>query len=326
MVDLGEKLDGLLPGAVDRNVYMSKISRWRIGGPVDFLVRPQSVDELASLISLLDRSETNWIAVGHSSNLLFSDSGLRGVVVVIADNLAGFRREGDQIVVQGGHWVPSLARRLMQEGLAGAEHIVGIPGTIGGLICMNGGSMRKSIGANVVHVDCLDRHGTRIRLTQDDCQFSYRKSEIQARSLVVAEARLVFQPGDPSEIRSQMRSILRSRRLKFPLKQPNCGSVFVSDPKMYEKYGPPGAVIEKCGLKGFQIGDAQISPAHANFIVNRGNATAVDTLRLIRLIREKAMETFDCDLLCEVRYVGEDCATLPAHQVPVQLHASQDCQ
>ncbi len=301
--------------SVNCDVSMSAISRWRIGGPADWLVAPREQSQIRDLIHLFNGLDIPWMTIGHSSNLLFNDEGIQGALILVAENLSSLRIDGDVVTVEAGHWVPYLARRLMVAGLSGAEHIVGIPGTIGGLICMNGGSMRSGIGENVVSVRCVDRSGNQIELSHDECDFRRRGSTIQDNSLTVVEAKLRFPEGRPSEIRQKMKSILRSRRLKFPLKMPNCGSVFISDPAMYDEFGPPGAVIEQCGLKGHVFGDAQISPEHANFIVNRGNATAIDVLQLIDHIRFTVREQLGCDLRCEVRHVDPYCNVLPAHLV-----------
>jgi UDP-N-acetylmuramate dehydrogenase len=180
---------------------------------------------------------------------------------------------------------------------------------------MNGGSQRKGIGDHLVSCRCVDRVGELFELTREECQFAYRQSTIQANQWLVLDATFRLEFGNAVEIRREMLKILQERRKKFPLKEPNCGSVFVSDPAMYAQWGPPGAVIERCGLKGRRQGGAEISQRHANFIVNRNGGTAEDILFLIRLIRETAMEQLGCQLNCEVRYVAEDGSVEPAHEV-----------
>src|SRR5690606_33120726 len=138
------------------------------------------------------------------------------------------------------------------------------PGTLGGLVYMNGGSQRKGIGDHVVEVNTVTRAGERKSYTREQCLFQYRASVFQRVDEIITGARFEFEYGDPQSIRRELLTILRSRRAKFPQKQPNCGSVFVSNPAMYADYGPPGKVIEACGLKGVVQGHAQISPLHAN--------------------------------------------------------------
>ncbi len=309
------KLRELVPGGVMADVLMSETTRWKIGGPADFVVRPKSNAEVANTIQFLATHDIPWLTIGHSSNLLVSDQGIRGVVVQIAQRMSSMRIDGQAVTAQAGIWVPGFARQLGMAGLSGAEHIIGIPGTLGGLICMNGGSQRRGIGENIKLVTCVDRAGRLFELNREQCGFSYRQSEIQQHHWTVLDAQLEFIRGDRKSICREMRTILASRRKKFPLKLPNCGSVFVSDPAMYEAFGPPGSIIERCGLKGTRYGGAQISHHHANFIVNLGNAKATDVLHLIELIRNTAKASQACDLQCEVRFVSPDCSIEPAHHV-----------
>ncbi|MEM9827363.1 MAG: UDP-N-acetylmuramate dehydrogenase [Planctomycetota bacterium] len=308
-------LVALTRGHVLRNQSMSQRTRWKIGGNADVLVYPGDIAELSTIVGYLHRHGLPWITMGHTSNLLVDDHGIRGIVLVIAENLSGFAHDGQDVVAEAGMWVPGFASRLGRLGLSGAEHIIGIPGTLGGLVCMNGGSMRRGIGENVVSVTCLDRTGQVIELDHAACEFGRRTSRIQRDQLTVTKIRFRFDAGNPKQIRREMRTILASRRKKFPLKMPNCGSVFVSDPANYASFGPPGAVIERCGLKGCRIGDAQVSPRHANFIVNLGNASAGDTLKLIQHIRTTVLREMQCDLRCEVRFLSSDCQIRPAHEV-----------
>tara|TARA_R110002049_G_scaffold4601_1_gene31701 strand:- start:95041 stop:96048 length:1008 start_codon:yes stop_codon:yes gene_type:complete len=314
-VAINDSSNGKYPDVVSQACSLKKMTRWQIGGPADLVVKPRSHEQVRDTIRSLASSGVPWLAMGYASNLLIDDGGVRGAVVLLTKNLAFFQSEGVRVRVGGGAWVPGFANRVSRLGLHGAEHIVGIPGTIGGLICMNGGSNRKSIGDNVVEVRCLDRNANEIRLTQSQCCFGRRSSLIQREGWIVTEATLEFKRAAVRKIRREMKDILACRRRKFPLKSPNCGSVFVSDPKNFLKHGPPGEMIERCGLKGLRFGDAQVSPQHANFIVNLGHATSSDVLRLIKAIRDEAVRQFNCHLECEVRYVSSDCQVRPAHLV-----------
>jgi UDP-N-acetylmuramate dehydrogenase len=185
------------------------------------------------------------------------------------------------------------------------EHIVGIPGTLGGLIVMNGGSRRKAIGEVVVTVTAMDREGSVRVFRQDECAFSYRHSRFQDEGLAVTEVTMELTAGRPGDILAEMREILRQRRKKFPLNMPNCGSVFKSTPGSYDKFGPPGQIVEGLGLKGLRVGDAMVDTKHANFIVNLGSAAAGDVIRLVSTVREAVHRMLGIDMECEVRYV--DC-------------------
>jgi UDP-N-acetylmuramate dehydrogenase len=195
------------------------------------------------------------------------------------------------------------------------QHTIGIPGTLGGLICMNGGSQRKGIGDNVEQVTVVEQDGTIKTYSKDKCGFAYRQSAFQKNEAIITDAVLVFEDGDKAAMRREMIEIMYSRRTRFPLKLPNCGSVFVSDPSMYSHIGPPGKAIEAVGLKGLRVGNAQSSPQHANFIVNLGDASSNDVLGVIRTIRMTVHEKTGYYMDCEVRYVAPDGNVYAAHEV-----------
>lgn len=314
---LARLLAVLAPGEVMTDVPLATLGRWRIGGPADIVVTPRSVDSLGRTLQVLADTDARHLVIGDGSNLLFDDLGFRGVVVRVARAFSGFRLHSGGIVDAGaGVWMPSFVRRLIDEGLTGAVHAIGIPGTLGGLATMNGGSQRRGIGENVVHVDALDRTGARHRLDHAALEYGYRSSRLQRGDLVVVSARLRFAPGDRHAMRREAISILAARRAKFPKVRANCGSVFVSDPKLYALIGPPGEAIERAGLKGLAIGDAQISPEHANFIVNNGCARAADVLALIRIARDRVAELSGIAMDAEVRHLAPDGTVRAAHLVP----------
>src|SRR5690554_4217260 len=296
-------LKRLCPGGVHLNIDLAKLSRWQIGGIADCIVRPASTEQLASTISLFKTQGVPYVVIGATSNLLFADEGLRVPCIQIGSGMSEVSIQGDIVHAQAGAWVPSLARRIMQAGLTGAEHICGIPGTLGGLICMNGGSQRKGIGTSVVTVDSVDATGNVQHRSTEQAEFSYRSSVYQHNGEVIASAKLKLLPDDKHKIRQEMLNILYERNQKFPRKLPNCGSVFKSNPAMYAEFGPPGAVIEKLGLKGFRIGDALISPDHANFFINVGKASASDMLNLISKVSEAVHFETGCKLEAEVKFV-----------------------
>lgn len=299
------ELSRMFPGAVQCNVPLRSISRWRIGGHADLMVSPRSVNELARLRSWLHANGIPSVVIGATSNLLFADEGLRAVVIRIGEGLSSVSIQGTRISAEAGTWVPGLARRAMMAGLEGIEHTCGIPGTIGGLVCMNGGSQRKGIGTHVRSVISVDAEGGLTERNQAECGFAYRTSIYQSGSEVIASVELELAAGgERTSQRREMLEILRSRRSKFPQKLPNCGSVFVSNPAMYAQYGPPGQVIEDQGLKGHSIGGAYVAPEHANFIINDGSATAKDVLSLIALVKDTVASATGYHMAVEARYVS----------------------
>ncbi len=306
-------------GTVRRNQLLREYSRWRIGGPADLLVEPHCIEHIQAVLECTRNSDIPLVIIGDGCNLLFSDEGIRGVVMKIGRRLSRVSVHGSRVRAEAGAWIPGLARLIGAAGLVGVEHTVGIPSTLGGLIVMNGGSQRRGIGEVVDCVDVVERDGRRHRVSKEQCDFRRRASVFQGTGAIILGAELVFERGDPSTIRRTMLDILRSRRLKFPLKLPNCGSVFVSGGEMYERFGPPGAVIEQAGLKGLRIGDAQISERHANYIVNIGKAKALEVLKLIHMIREATHERTGVWMDCEVRYAASDGDIRPAHEALTRL-------
>lgn len=289
-------------------------SWWRIGGPADLMVEPRSISQVQTLMKELNNLSVPFVVIGDGSNLLFDDAGVRGVVVKIGRQLSKCQISDRLITAEAGVFVPRLVRRIGNAGLTGLEHAIGIPGTLGGLVLMNGGSMRQGVGEHVDRVWVVDTTGELKAHNHVDCRFVYRGSALQRNKGIIVQVRLQCDHGNRRSIRREMLDIMRMRRHKFPLKQPNCGSVFVSDPAMYKTVGPPGKIIEECGLKGFRIGDAMVPHLHANFIVNLGAARSSDVLSIIHTVRQTVYQRTGFLLMCEVRYAAPDCRLMPAHE------------
>ena len=290
---------------------LSRHSTWRIGGPADVLIEPISWDQVGALLRYEDENAIPTLVIGKGSNLLFDDRGVRGIVIVIGRRLAQIEIDGTIVRVEAGISASRLARITALAGLSGLEHIVGIPGTLGGLVVMNGGSLRQAIGDAITEVRTIDRKGEPHVYRRDECDFAYRQSRFQREDHIVTGVTLELAHADTTKVLSQMREILRERRQKFPLTLPSCGSVFKGDAELVRNFGPPGAVIESLGFKGTRIGDAVVSPLHANFIVNVGAARARDVLALVRLIRQRALDTLGHTLTCEAKHVAPDAHIRP---------------
>ncbi|MEH6713881.1 MAG: FAD-binding protein, partial [Paraglaciecola polaris] len=223
---------------IRENVLLSDITRWKVGGVAKILIEPNSVSGLSALLKIFHAEGIPKLVVGSTSNLLFSNEGLNIPLIQIGGALSDVKIKGNKVVCESGIWVPGLARLLASNGLSGLEHICGIPGTLGGLIYMNGGSQRKGIGSHITSVTTIDDNGELRVYLNNECGFAYRASTFQSKNEIIVSCELELTPKDPKEIKREVLSILRSRRLKFPNKLPNCGSVFVSDPAMYADYGP----------------------------------------------------------------------------------------
>ena len=300
-------------GSVRLGASLSRYASWKIGGPADVLIEPSGPEGLSRILQHTHTRRIPYVVIGDGSNVLFSDDGFRGVVIRIGRAMSKVVIDDGTIHAGAGIAVPRLARLAAGAGLGGLEHTSGIPGTLGGLVAMNGGSLRHTIGQVVEAVHCLDETGSPMELGQADCGFSYRHSIFLTKPWIVTDVVLKLQRGDRNEIVGHMRDILRERRQKYPRHVPNCGSVFKSDTDLHEKCGPPGHIVEQAGLKGLAIGGAQVSTQHANFIINTGSATAADVLQLIQTIRRRVHEATGAQLECEVRYISPNGAISPAH-------------
>ena len=301
-------------GDVVEGADLRRYSRWRIGGTARLLVAPASRQEATQVLQQIADFDCPKLVIGDGSNLLFDSRGFDGVVVRIGAPMSDMRVEGNIVWTEAGIWVPCFVRAVGAAGLAGAQHAIGIPGTLGGLILMNGGSQRKGIGSNLVSLRCCDMRGEMREINAAECRFSYRYSALQDEPLVLLDATLQFEPGDRTALRREMIAIMQERRRKFPKNLPNCGSVFLSNPAMYDRVGAPGYAIEKVGLKGTRRGGAEISPLHANFIVNLGSAASGDVLWLIHQARQRVFEATGFLMDCEVRHVAPDGRMRMAHE------------
>ncbi|QPH56058.1 UDP-N-acetylmuramate dehydrogenase [Pontivivens ytuae] len=315
------ELERHAPGRLRTGVDMSTLGRWQIGGIADAVFTPETPEEVSAGLGLLHESGTRHVVIGEGSNLLFDDNGYRGVLVVVGPAMSAFRADPETGLVEAeaGLWVPYFVLKTIRAGLQGNVHAAGIPGTLGGLVVMNGGSQRKGIGDQLVDVKVVEKDGRMSTLTRDDCAFSYRRSALQDRGATVVSARFRYEKGDTQEMRREAIAILAERRGKFPRTQPNCGSVFLSNPALYATLGPPGRAIEETGLKGTGRGGARISPRHANFIVNEGGARSEDVLHLIALARARVAERTGIAMDCEVRHLPPEGTLRPAHLSAIDL-------
>ena len=280
-------------------------STWRIGGLADFITFPESVDDIRVLLGLASKYNVPYLVVGKGSNLLFADEGLRGILIKLDSQFSDHFVDGNSITAQSGIFIPALARLACSNGLAGLAHVSGIPGNLGGLIAMNGGSMGSSISDSIQLVKTINTLGELVIFPRSSCCFGYRSSIFQKTDYIIVECKLVLPAGDPKDIFTDMLEILRSRRSKYPRRMPTCGSVFKSPSEIYGKFGPPGKIIEDLGFKGLRIGDAQISPEHANFFVNHGRAKANDMIALVEKVQTTFYDKYKCIMPCEFKYIDE---------------------
>ncbi len=277
---------------------MSRHTSWRVGGPAEVYFSPASVDDLSAFLAALDpETPVFWLGVG--SNLLVRDGGLRGVVIAAAKTLRRLERLGAQQVVAGaGVPCTQLARQCVRWQLGPSEFFAGIPGTVGGALAMNAGAHGGETWERVVSVRTIGRSGEIAERTPADYTIGYRSVSGPANEWFI-EATLGFEPGVVPSM-DNMNAMLERRKITQPLGLPSCGSVFRN---------PPGdhaaRLIEAAGLKGHRIGGAEVSTKHANFIINRDEASAEDIERLIEHVQSTVREVHGVELRHEVRIVGE---------------------
>lgn len=293
---------------------MDRHVSWRAGGVAARCYVPRNRQDLISFVTARSRKERLYV-VGLGSNLLVRDGGLDATVVLMHGALreveVKVNRDGAQgalLDVEAGVAAPKVARMAGRLGLEGAEFLAGIPGTLGGALAMNAGCYESQTWDHVVSVTTLDRNG-KVHVRQPgDYDIGYRHVALKARGEGELEpggewflsARLAFTPGSAERAREKMRDLLSRRVATQPLGQPNAGSVFRNP-----EGGFAARLIESCGLKGAQVGKAQVSPRHANFIVNLGGATACDIESLILEVQEKVWARQGVKLVMEVRIVGQ---------------------
>lgn len=318
---LADGLERAAPGGVRFDVPLSAESRWKIGGPALAIVEPASAAEAAAVMAVMSGETLPFVIVGDTSNILFDSAGFDGVIMRIANRMSAFSIDGTRVKAQAGVSVPTLARAVAHAGLTGMEHASGIPGTLGGLVLMNGGSQRKGIGSVLHSALCVDESGDLVTLTASDFGFAYRTSSLQGRRVAILEVELELQRAPAEQVVAEVDAILADRSKKFPLDLPNCGSTFLSDPAMYSIIGPPGKAIEEAGLKGLARGGAQISDLHANFIVNTGGAVDDDVLWLIAVIRATVAARTGFAMNCEVRHLSAAGVLRPAHEAALERFA-----
>ena len=260
---------------------------FRIGGPAAYYFIPEREEEIIEALDFAKEKGLPYYVIGKGSNMLFSDDGFDGVIIEIGKGL-------EKIEISA-----YMASRLASKGLKGFAFAGGIPGTLGGGVAMNAGAYGGEIKDCIVSAKVLTKEGERVVLKKEDLQLSYRNSVILQKGYLVLEATFSFEKGNPAEIQEEIKELNKRRREKQPLEYPSAGSTF----KRPEGYFA-GKLIEDAGLRGYRVGDAQVSEKHCGFVVNRGEATAKDVAQLISDVQNRVMDEFGVKLEPEVRMIG----------------------
>ncbi len=290
---------------MQQNAPMAEYTSFQIGGPADLLLEPATKEALISCYRILTEEGITPLIIGAGSNLLVSDSGIRGVVIRLTKPLNQVKVEGEYITAEAGVSLAKLAAEALAASLSGLEFASGIPGSLGGAVFMNAGAYGGEMKDVVIETECLAKDGTVATVLGSDHDFGYRHSIFSEKGGIVLSARMKLTPGKPEDIRSLMLELNARRKDKQPLSFPSAGSFF----KRPEGYFA-GKLIEDAGLKGTRFGGAQISEKHAGFVINTGGATAKDVCDLMNFVKKTIREKNGITLEPEVRMIGDFSDTL----------------
>lgn len=280
---------------------MKKHISFRVGGPADILVKPNTEEQIRDIIKLLKEENVPYIVIGNGSNLLVKDGGIRGVVIEISNNFNEFEIEGTAVKIKSGAMLSVVGKAVMREELKGFEFAAGIPGTLGGALAMNAGAYGGEMKDIVKSVRLMDTDGNIFEFTNEQMEFEYRKSILTRTDYIALSAVIELEKGNYEEIKETMKDFTQRRVTKQPLSLPSAGSTFKRPAGHFA-----GKLIEDCGLKGLTLGGAQVSEKHSGFVVNIGNAKAKDLLDLMYVVKSTVNAKFNVLLEEEVKILGED--------------------
>jgi len=288
-------------GAVIIDEPMYRHTSFRIGGPADVFVRPESIKSAVDVINACRENGIPATVIGNGTNLIVRDGGIRAVVIQLADNVSSYEVTGESISAEAGILISRLSRIALDHGLAGLEFAEGIPGTLGGAVTMNAGAYDGEMSMVVSRTEYLRPDGSICWIENEQHRFGKRSSIIQTEGGTVLRTVIRLRKGDRKGIKEKMDDFKARRREKQPLDMPSAGSIFKRPEGYYA-----GKLVQDCGLRGYRIGGAEVSALHCGFIVNTGNATAADVISLIEYIRDAVFKKFGVVLETEVKIIGED--------------------
>lgn len=299
--NLYQKLTEWMPEErVKKEEPMRLHTTFRVGGPADLFVSPNSVEEVCKVTALCREEGVPYYIMGNGSNLLVSDQGYRGVIIQFYKEMNDISVEGTLLRAQAGALLSAVANRALLESLTGFEFAAGIPGTLGGACVMNAGAYGGEMKDVLKAVTVLTQEGEVLTLSNEELELGYRTSVIAREHYIVLEAEIALSEGKKEEIQAVMDDLKERRITKQPLEYPSAGSTF----KRPEGYFA-GKLIQDAGLRGFQVGGAQVSEKHCGFVINKDHATAAEIAELIRQVSEKVEAQFGVKLEPEVKRLGE---------------------
>lgn len=299
-----EFYDALIQLTEEKNVLTDEPLKnhvtFRVGGAADYFVSPESAEEVQKIILLCKEAGMPYYILGNGSNLLVSDQGYRGVIIQIYKSMSEISVKGEFVTAQAGALLSAIAAKAAGESLAGFEFASGIPGTIGGAAVMNAGAYGGEMKDVLEQVTVLTKEGELLTIPREELDMGYRTSKVAKNQYIVLEAAIHLAHGEQEKIREKMNELKEKRTTKQPLEYPSAGSTF----KRPEGYFA-GKLIEEAGLRGFQVGGAQVSEKHCGFVINKDNATAAEVRELIRQVSERVKANSGVTLEPEVKMLGE---------------------
>lgn len=279
---------------------MNKHTTFKVGGPADLYVIPRSEEELVYAIEVCKSENVPYYVIGNGSNLLVTDKGFRGVIIEVYRQMSDITVEGNCITAYAGALLSKIANTALEHGLTGLEFAHGIPGALGGAVTMNAGAYDGEMKQVLESATVIDDKGQVRTLSADELELEYRKSIISRLGYTVIKATMRLEDGDKEAISAKMKDLMQRRRDKQPLEYPSAGSTFKRPVGHFA-----GKLIMDAGLRGYQLGGAQVSEKHCGFVINKDHATCQDILDLIHYIQEEVKSKFDVQIEPEVKMIGE---------------------
>lgn len=285
-----------------RQEPMKKHTTFKIGGPAEYFIKIESIKELKEILKMAKENNIDLTIIGNGSNLLVSDKGIKGITLIIKIEKINIQEKNEEIeiTVGAGEKIGKIAQKCLQEGITGIEELSGIPGTIGGAVRMNAGAHGKEMKDIVKVVKCVDYQGKEKQFANDELEFGYRTSIFKKEKYIITETILSLQKGKKEEIKAKMDEYRTYRKEKQPIEYPSAGSTFKRGNDFIT-----AKLIDEAGLKGYSIGDAEVSSKHSGFIINKGNATSEDVLKLVKHIQEEVYKKFGKKIELEIEVIGE---------------------
>lgn len=283
-----------------KNEPMKKHTTFRVGGQADYYIIAKTNEEIREVVQLCRQEHVPYYVIGNGSNLLVSDAGYRGVIIQIYKGMDAVRIEGDVIKAQAGALLSRIGNAALEAGLEGFEFASGIPGTVGGAVVMNAGAYGGEMKDILLEATVLTPDGEVLVLKNQELELGYRTSIVAKNNYIVLDAAMQLKQGDKDAIKERMNELKEKRVSKQPLEYPSAGSTF----KRPEGYFA-GKLIEDAGLRGFQVGGAQVSEKHCGFVINKGEATASDVMELMEQVSDRVEKMAGVRLEPEVKILGE---------------------